>query len=130
MNVHSEKILDGATKISFSRLYHQKEIMKYFKGYVRHSKAWYGYTLNGKIEVTIGMYSDDGSREFSMRWIDLGGVLCAKLECFEDSWATLNKFKPLLKKLAEVEKKGIQEDEFCQILDSLGYKDLTEYEKK
>lgn len=106
--------------------------MKYFKGYVRHWKAWYGYTMQGKIKVTLVTTSSKGDNygEMEMKWIDVDGKLCARLECFEDSWATLNKFKPLLKKLAEVEKKGIQEDEFCQILDSLGYKDLTEYIKK
>ncbi len=127
MNVHSEKILDWTTKKKCFRLYHQKEVMKYFKCYVRHSKAWYSHVMRG-IEVDIVISPDEGaSSEMRVKWIDVDGDLCAKLECFEDSWKALDKFKPLFKKMAEIQGEKIQEDDFCQMLNSLGFKDLTEY---
>lgn len=98
------------------------------KGYHRGNKAYYSDVIKG-IEITIGLYAEDGSTsgEFGVKWVKVGGRLCARLEIFEDSWSTLSQLPDLVKALGNIDGDNIQEDEFAMILDELGFKDLTSY---
>ncbi len=100
------------------------------RGYHRSSKSWYYKSLDGKIEVSFGMYHKDGgtSGEMSIEWIPLAGELCAELKCFEDSWSALSLFTDLIQKMGEIDGENIQEEDFCKLLDSCGFTDLTSYQ--
>lgn len=100
-----------------------------FRGYHRSSKAWYNKVMDGKIEVTFGMFHEQGgtSGEMTMEWIELNGKLCARLKCFEDAWSALSLFTDLIQKMGEIDSEMIQEEDFCKLLDSYGFKDLTAY---
>jgi len=100
------------------------------RGYHRSSKAWYAKANNkDRIEVTFGMYleGDGTSGEMTMEWVELANKQCARLKAFEDSWSALALFTDLIQKMGEVDSEGIQEEEFCKMLDECGFKDLTAY---
>lgn len=102
------------------------------RAYIRSSKAHYSaYLPKENIRVMVGMYHPEGgtSGEFEFEWVILNGKGCARLKAFEDSWSALWLFKDLLEKMSEIDSEEIQEPEFCQLLDSLGVIDITEYEK-
>jgi hypothetical protein len=98
------------------------------RGYHRSSKGWYGASKD-EIEIGFGMFHPDGGTSGEMRivWIELNNVLCARLMCFEDSWSALSLFPDLIQKMGEVDEEEIQEEDFAKILDSCGFKDLTQY---
>jgi len=100
------------------------------RAYIRSSKAYYAILPNERERVMVGMYHPEGgtSGEFEFEWILLDGKKCARLNAFEDSWASLWLFKDLLEKMSEIDSEGIQEPEFCQLLNILGIIDITEYE--
>lgn len=102
------------------------------RAYIRSSKAYYAQFLPRETEkVMVGMYHPEGgtSGEFQFEWVILNGKGCARLKAFEDSWSALWLFKDLLEKMSEIDSEEIQEPEFCQLLDSLGIVDITEYQK-
>jgi len=104
------------------------------RGYHRTNKAWYSANGNRKtVEVMFGMYHPDGgtSGEMAMEWINLGVSYpsVAQLKSFEDSWGVLALFNDLILKLSEFDSKNIQEEEFIEILNKCGFKDLTQYEE-
>ena len=100
------------------------------KGYHRSSKAWYAKSLDKKVEVNFGMFHPEGGTtgEMSMEWVELSGKQCARLKCFEDAWSALALFTDLIQEMGKIDNMEIQEKEFCNLLDSCGFKDLTEYE--
>lgn len=99
------------------------------RGYHRSSKAWYAKANNkDRIEVIFGMYleGDGTSGEMTMEWVELSNKH-ARLKTFEDSWSVLALFTDLIQRMGEVDSEGIQEEEFCKMLDECGFKDLTAY---
>ena len=102
------------------------------RAYTRSSKAWYSHVLEGRIDVSIGMYHPEGgtSGEFMVEWVSLGDnrPTNARLKSFDDSWNALWLFKDLLQIMSGLDDQNIQEPEFCEILESLGIIDITEYE--
>lgn len=104
------------------------------RGYIRSHLAWYAKANHIVLpELNIGMFGSDDeggtSGEFTIKWIDLNGQLCANLSVFEDAWSAIfDKYKDLLKELAKVDGKNIQEPELVAILDKLGIEDITSYE--
>lgn len=104
------------------------------RGYTRCHLAWYAQANHIVLpELSIGMYGPDDeggtSGEFTIKWVNLNGRLYAKLSVFEDAWSAIfDKHKDLLKELAKVDGKNIQEPEMAAILDKLGIEDITPYE--
>lgn len=100
------------------------------RGYHRYNKSWYAQP-NEKITVGFGLYHKDGgtSGEMSMAWYELGKDLCARLESFEDSWSVLSTFPDLIEELSKVDSGLIQEEDFVEILNKCGFKDLTQYKR-
>lgn len=112
--------------------------MKNHKGgkraYIRNSKAYYASLLDKeRVSVMVGIYYAEGGTtgEFEVEFVQIqkNKPLAARLKAFEDSWSALWLFNDLLKKMAEIDGQDIQEPEFCQLLDSLGIIDITEYER-
>jgi hypothetical protein len=101
------------------------------RGFHHVSKAWYGATaLRDAVEadeVMVGFYHPEGGTtgEFGVRWIPLDGDIVPKLEVFDDAWHALYQFQDLLKALAETDKENITPTQFCELLLSIGIKDLT-----
>ncbi len=109
-----------------------KKISKPSRGYIRSNKAWYAEANNFKrTEVCFGLFHADGSTpgEMYMEWVQIDNHFAPRLKCFDDGWEVLASFTDLIKKMREFDKLWIQEPEFCELLDSLGFKDLTEYER-
>ena len=101
------------------------------RAYIRTSKAHYAqFRPRQTEEVMVGMYHPEGgtSGEFEFEWVILDGKSIARLKALEDSWSALWLFKDLLEKMSEIDSQEIQEPEFCQLLDSLGIVDITQYE--
>ena len=109
----------------------KKKHEKNIRGFYHLSKAWYGkvnleYT-NIKDIVTFGHYCSGGgtSGEMSMKWYKLAGDFVPRLEVFNDAWHILSIFTDLIQALGKVDDQNIDPSEFCEILLSLGFKDLT-----
>jgi len=107
----------------------KNENLFHIRGYHRSNKAWYSTIVNERT-VLFGMYHPDGDTagEMKMSWEMINNTWCAKLECYYDLWSLLsNCFFDVIQKLGKLNDRNITEDQFCEILDSLGFKDLTEY---
>lgn len=101
------------------------------RGYYRPNKAHYAKQLKDQeISVYFGMYHPEGgtSGELSVEWKELDQKLVPQLKAFDDSWSALSLFTDLIKILGEVDNKYITDDEFCEILNSLGFYDMTRYD--
>jgi hypothetical protein len=104
---------------------------KDIRGFHRFDKAWYAKNADTcQPEISIGIYGDCGGcmSEFTVYWIDLNNRLIPQLQIFNDAWKMFAGMKDLINELAKYDKQNISADKFCEILLSLGFKDLTEYE--
>jgi len=103
------------------------------RAYIRSSKAYYASVLKERVSFLIGSYYAEGGTtgEVEVEFIELrkDKPLAARLKAFEDSWNALWLFKDLIEKMAEIDGQEIQEPEFCQLLDSLGIIEITEYKR-
>jgi hypothetical protein len=100
------------------------------RGYYRGTKAYYAKNLqDDNLNVMFGMYHPEGgsSGEMKMEWVDIGSKKTPQLQVFDDAWDALGLFLDLIQQLAQRDDQNITDDEFCLILDRLGFKDLTEY---
>lgn len=98
--------------------------------YIHTGEAWYAETaLYGKMldEIIIGDKAEDGGTcgEFAIRWSSIGGRSTPQLEAFHDSWAFLAHCKDLIDALAEHDDECLTPKQVCEILDILGFKDIT-----
>jgi hypothetical protein len=109
------------------------------KGFYHLSRAWYGkpsLDAMNKVgvvdEVMFGYFSLDGgtSGEMSMRWMEVGNEIVPRLEVFDDGWSALARLKDsVIDKLGEVDSERITPEEFCEMLEECGFKDLTPTEQ-
>lgn len=100
----------------------------WFRGYERYVPVGRENDYEANPAIVIGLYYQDGSTagEFTVEWVTLfSSGVCPKLTAFDDSWRALQEFKDLLEVMASLNDKGVQEQEFCGILDSLGIKDIS-----
>lgn len=121
--------LSKTTQIVFKEKHLTKNI-NYKRCYTRHSKTW--YAKEGEIiDVSFGLYSKDYGTigQMGVKWVNLNGKSCPRLECFNDAWGVLSSFSDLIEKLGQVNDMYIQEPEFIGILNSLGFEDITVYQK-
>lgn len=99
--------------------------------YYRSTKAYYAKNIpNENLHVMFGMYHPEGgsSGEMKIEWVDIGSKKTPQLQVFDDAWSALGLFPDLIKKLSKADSQDINDDEFCAILDRLGFKDITPYE--
>lgn len=105
------------------------------RGFRQLSKAWYGEAnlKTGKIvdNFTIGFYDSDGGTpgEFSVDFVVLDEKIVPNLMVFNDSWGALWQFQDMLKAMADVDGQIVSPDQFCEILESIGIKNMTETER-
>jgi hypothetical protein len=105
------------------------------RGFYHLSEAWYADAnltnrYDGLIdEVMIGFYGPDGdqgtSGEFAVKWENLCGKLAPQLCVYDDAWEALTHFSDLLAEMAKLDKMSPSPEEFCELLQRLGMKDLT-----
>lgn len=102
------------------------------RAYHRSNKAYYAKALvREETVVNFGMFDPEGgtSGEMNMTWVEIGrDIACPQLQVFDDGWSALGLFTDLIQELAKVDSKNINDDKFCDILERLGFKDLTAYE--
>ena len=104
------------------------------RGFYNTSEAWYSKILGFPfcdIEVMFGMYiPNDGTQgEMAMHWHELGGKSVPRLECFNDAWRVLGNFSDVIAALAQFDDQDITPRQFCELLLSLGFTDLTQYDR-
>lgn len=94
------------------------------KEYVILSKSWYAEANIESIKRRNETCYDDITfgDEFHMRFHDLKGS-CGKLEIFDDQFSKLPEIQDVLDEL--VNYKDLTPAKFAEILDNLGYKDVT-----
>ena len=100
------------------------------RGYTVHTQCYYAKTCEepGAIEtITIGFYEPDGCTigEFEIRWESLDGDIVARLCAFDDGWSALFHCQDLLKELAAVNNTSPSPQWVIELLQQLGFKDLT-----
>lgn len=101
------------------------------RGFTQLSRMYYGKDLLKREdyvdEILFGYYYPCGGTEGEMvvKWIYLAGMLVPRLEIFSDAWKTLFKMQDLLKKMAEIDGTDPSPEEFCKLLLSCGFEDLT-----
>ena len=108
----------------------------YIREYSWLSKAWHGEAnlkySNFTDEVLI-MINDENNMligEFAVRWYNLDNNKpdVAKLEVFDDSFEALYIVRNLIEELSYWNKRYIQPKDFVNLLNGLGFKDVTPYE--
>ncbi len=103
-----------------------------YKGYTLMSESWYYEanrpTMNCMDEVNFGYFDPEGgtSGEMSMEWHDLNNELVPKLGVYNDGWDALSNFQDLIVELGKLDDINISPKQFCDLLDTLGFKDGTE----
>jgi hypothetical protein len=106
------------------------------RGFHWLSQAWYASAFSvgreSTDEVSFGFYdSTDGGTtgEMTMHWYDLGTAgITPRLEVFDDAWDALYWCPDVLAALAERDNQDITPVQFCEMLNRLGFADLTKRE--
>lgn len=108
-----------------------------FKGFYHLSRSWYGeeciHRSNYKDEVVFGIYHHEYDEEYStsgemaMRWYELKHIgLVPKLEVFDDGFALMSgELKEVIEGLRKYHDVDMSPADFCNMLLSFGYIDLT-----
>lgn len=106
---------------------------KPIRGYYRMSKAWYAEYLKPiePVTIMIGMYYPSGgcAGEMAVTWEPLDNQLFPQLKAFDDAWKLLVSCSDLLKEMAKWENENITEEQFADLLNSVGFTDLTLYKQ-
>ena len=103
------------------------------RGFYNSSEAWYS-KMEGAYphdkEVMFGWYvpNEGTTGEMGMRWHELGNNSVPRLEVFNDAWNALFTFADVLEALADCDGENITPKQFCELLLSLGFVDITKYE--
>lgn len=108
----------------------EKEKME--RGYYVVNEEWTASYLNREInEIMFGMYCPEGGTggEMAMRWHVFGENSVPCLEAFDDSWHVLASFSDVTAELGKVDNQNISQKQFCELLNKLGFKDMTQREK-
>lgn len=103
------------------------------RGYYRASKAYYANAHHRETqEVIFGLYypNEGCEAEMEMTWVEVQGRI-PKLKVYGEAFMTLHKFADVIEAIAIAEElTTLTEEWFCQILDSLGFTDMTMYTEK
>ena len=97
------------------------------------TEAWYAKPLMRILdagytdEVMFGLFAPEGGTtgEMGIRWKELGGRIVPQLQVFDDGWSALSTFPDLILELGAIDNQNITPKDFCALLKSLGFKDLT-----
>ncbi len=97
------------------------------------SEAWYKDVIkiiSEKPHIQIGMYYENGSTdgEFRIVWDDIG----IQLRAYNDSWEVLSHMPELIDLMGRIQIKELNPtiEEFAEMLKGIGFKDITERERK
>lgn len=105
----------------------------YVRGYYRYHKDKYS-TEYDDIHLIFGMvlcdYSGDliTKKSISVKWYLIEDKLYAKLEIFQDALSALTLYSDVFDILSKKESEYITEEEFVELLNNCGFKDMTCYE--
>lgn len=103
---------------------------KSIKAFTIPYETWYKNVILGKPHIYIGFYYENGGTdgEFKISWEDFG----IQLQAFEDSWEVLSKMPELIELMAKIDKEKLSPtvSQFSEMLKGIGFKDITERERK
>jgi hypothetical protein len=105
------------------------------RGYIRSDRAYYAEANAIKRpEISVGLYGLDGGTagEFTVMWVESSSAseeLIPLIQIYDDAWRALAAMHDLIDELVKHNDRGISDDEFSDILDRLGFRDLTEYRR-
>lgn len=93
-------------------------------------EAWYKNAVLGDPHIYIGMYYESGGcyGEFKIVWNNIG----IQLQAYDDSWEILSHMPELIELMGRIQIKELKPtiSEFAEMLKGIGFKDLTERERK
>jgi hypothetical protein len=108
---------------------------RYTRYFIHLRRAWYGdVTLRNmpyadEVLFGIGPRTGEGTcGEMAVRWYELHGILCPRLEAFDDSWRVLASFGDLLETMGSIPagwRNAIAPRAFCALLEARGFLDRT-----
>lgn len=102
---------------------------KSIKSYIIPHEAWYKNSVSKKSCICIGLYREGGGTEgeFEISWDEVG----IRMEAYSDSWETLRKMPELIELMAKINREELKPtiSEFAKMLDSIGFKDITQRER-
>ncbi len=108
----------------------EKNIKKSIKAYIIPCEAWYKNSVSKKSCIYIGLYREGGGTEgeFEIAWDKVG----IQLEAYSDSWEVLRKMPELTELMAKISREELKPtiNEFAEMLNNIGFKDITERERR
>lgn len=98
------------------------------KAFIIPHEAWYGNTVLGEPHIYIGLYYESGGcdGEFKIVWDNIG----IQLRAYDDSWGVLAQMPELIGLMGRIQTGKLNPTlkEFSELLESIGFKDMTERE--
>lgn len=108
---------------------------RYTRYFIHLKRAWYGdvtlrnMSFEDEVLFGIGPRTGEGTcGEMAVRWYQLHGVLCPRLEAFDDSWRVLASFGDVLETMGRIPagwSNAIAPRAFCCLLEASGFLDRT-----
>jgi hypothetical protein len=80
-----------------------------------------------QVEILVGS-EDDGATTCTITWYRVGGRLRPRVEVFDEDWGTFADAADVFEVLGQQGGSAMPPAEFCEMLDELGYEDITERE--
>lgn len=106
----------------------EKNMKKSIKAYIIPHEAWYKNSVAGNPYICVGFYREGGGTEgeFEITWDKVG----IRLRAYSDSWEVLRKMPELIELMAKISREKLKPtiNEFSEMLNNIGFKDITERE--
>lgn len=99
------------------------------KAYIIPYEAWYKNSVAGNPCICVGFYREGGGTEgeFEISWDEVG----IRLQAYSDSWQVLRKMPELTELMAKISREKLKPtiNEFAEMLNNIGFKDITQRER-
>ena len=103
---------------------------KSIKAFFIPHEAWYKDVVFGEPHIYIGMYYERGGTdgEFKIVWDDIG----IQLRAYDESWKVLSNMPELIDLMGRIQIEELKPtiSEFAEMLKRIGFKDITERERR
>lgn len=104
----------------------------YIRAYTRTSKKSYGQAFLKKKDlldqVILGFFSKDGrgvKSEMVVEWVNIGEKYVPMIKVYSDAWRCLSECVDLIEELGRHNGEDMSPDDFCKLLKSLYFEDMT-----
>lgn len=124
----SEKCLN-IVKAGFGKRTADENMEKSIKAFSIPHEAWYKDIVLEGPHIYAGMYYESGGTdgEFRIVWDNIG----IQLRAYNDSWEALSRMPELIGLMAKIDREKLNPTvtEFAEMLEKIGFKDITERER-